>query len=399
MRLYIVTANWGKGGPGGIAADLYKVAISEGWECRFAYGRETIPEDVNSYRIGTQITPYIHAVSSMIFDNAGFVTRRSTLALIKDIEAFKPDVVNLHNPLGYTMNVGILFDFFKRSKIPVVWTIHDIWSITGHCITGMCDHWKDGCGHCPNQREYPASYVFDRSKRNRKRKVECFSNVPNLQLVSPSKWLMNLAEKTYLKQYEINVIPNGIDLDVFKPTASKIRNRYGLENKIILLSVAGVWAKNKGADYIYQLAKLMDERFVFVMIGENKDKELKNNSRILHIEHTTDRKQLAQWYTVADLFVNPTVGDNFPTVNLESLACGTPVVTFATGGSGESVGECGTIVPQGDIETLITSIQDVIDKKIAKETCVEQARCYEKLERYREYLSLFSAICCENDNR
>lgn len=391
MRLYILTANWGKGGPGGIAADLYRVAGEEGWECRFAYGRETIPEDVNSYKIGTSITPYIHAAGSMIFDNAGFVTKKSTRNLIEDINNFKPDVINLHNPLGYTMNIGILFDFFKKSALPVVWTIHDVWSITGHCITGMCSHWKEGCGRCPNKKEYPASFIFDRSKKNRIRKCECFSNVPNLRLVSPSKWLANLVSDTFMNQYGIHVIPNGIDLNIFKPIQSEIRSQYNLQNKIILLSVAGVWTKNKGAEYIYQLTKIMDDRFAFVMIGENRDRELKENHRIIHIEHTTNRKQLAQWYTVADLFINPTMGDNFPTVNLESLACGTPVITFDTGGSGEAIGDCGAVIEQGNVNALKEAIL-ADDVRVSEDACILQASNYEKKKRYLEYIRLFQSL-------
>ncbi len=387
MRLYILTANWGKGGPGGIAADIYNVASNVGWECRFAYGREVIPENINSYKIGSPISPYVHAASAMLFDNAGFATKKPTIDLINDIKEFKPDIINLHNPLGYTMNMQLLFDYFKSSSIPVVWTMHDIWSITGHCITGLCENWKNGCGKCPNKKEYPASYFLDRSKQNRVRKEKCFSNVPKMTLVSPSRWLANLAAGTYLNQYEIRTIPNGIDLDVFKPTDSELRKKYGLENKTILLSVAGVWAKNKGAEFLYILSKQMDENFAFVMIGENNDKELESNDRIIHIEHTNNRTELAQWYTVADIFINPTMGDNFPTVNLEAIACGTPVITFDTGGSGEAIGNCGTIVEQGNVEKLKKAILE--QKKVKTKDCLDQAKNFDKNERYMDYIRLF----------
>lgn len=392
MRLYIVTANWGKGGPGGIAADLYNVASENGWECRFAYARETIPSWVNSYRIGTKLTPYIHAASSMVFDNAGFVTKKSTIKLVEDIEKYKPDVINLHNPLGYSMNVEILFDYFKTSRIPVVWTIHDIWSITGHCIAGLCDNWKNGCGKCPNKREYPASYVFDRSKQNRIRKKNCFSNVPKMTLVSPSKWLKNLVEDTYLNQYDIEMIPNGIDLNIFKPTESSLRKEYHLEGKIVLLAVAGVWTKNKGARYFYELSSRLDDQYVFVMIGENSDKELKNNKRIIHIPHTSDRTQLAQWYTTVDVLINPTMGDNFPTVNLEAIACGTPVITFDTGGSGEAIRECGIVVPQEDVEKMQNAVFALVGDSNQKERCSSVARRYDRNKKYNEYLKLFKSV-------
>lgn len=393
MRLYIVTANWGKGGPGGVAADLYRVVRKKGWECRFAYGRERVPIDINSYRIGNCVTPYLHAASSMVFDNAGFATKKPTLKLVEDIRRYQPDIINLHNPLGYSMNVSILFDYFKRSDIPVVWTMHDCWSVTGHCITGICENWKGGCGHCPNKKEYPASYVFDRSRRNLKRKQICFCDVPNLRLVSPSDWLKGLISSTYLKQYEIDVIPNGIDLSVFQPVKSVLRKKYHLQNKKVLLSVAGVWVKTKGARYLYKLADILGPEYVIVMVGKVHGKEWKRNSnRIIHIDHTKDRVQLAQWYSMADLFINPTMGDNFPTVNLEAMACGTPVVTFDTGGSGEAVGECGKIVPAGDIMKLKEAIFDCIEERIKPELCVNRARNYDKNIRYAQYLQLFEDI-------
>lgn len=387
MRLYIINATWGGGGPGGIVADLYSVAQENGWTCRIAYSRGNCPKDVNSYHIGNALTPYIHAATSMIFDNAGFTTKKSTLNLIEDIEAFKPDVINLHNPLGYSMNLKILFEYFKKSAVKVVWTLHDVWSLTGHCHAEMCSHWESGCGNCPRKNEYPASYIFDKSRQNRILKEKIFGDVPNMRLITPSNWLRNLALKTYLKQYKIDVIHNGIDLEVFKPIDSELRKQYKLENKFVLLSVAGIWTKNKGAEYIYELTQRLDDRFAFVMIGKNKDRELKHNKRIIHIDRTDDRQQLAQWYTTADVFVNPTVGDNFPTVNLEAMACGTPVVTFDTGGCGEAVGNCGEVVPKGNIAEMIIALKKLYNKNIAMKFCINTANKYDKKEKYVEYLS------------
>lgn len=393
MRLYIVTANWGGGGPGGIAADLYRYASANGWKCRFAFGRGPIPDDVEKYKIGSDFYPFLHAASARIFDNAGFVGYKATKLLVEDIKRFNPDVINLHNPLRYTMNVQVLFDYFRQINIPVVWTLHDCWAFTGHCITGICENLKNGCGNCPNKKEYPESYLFDMSRRNLERKKNCFSNLDNLSLISPSSWLASVVSQTFLNQYELKVIPNGIDLDVFKPTKSTLRNDYNLKNKKIILTVAGEWSKNKGAKYFYELSKRFDQTYAFVMIGKNRDKELKQNDSIIHIEHTTDRIQLAQWYSEADVFVNPTMGDNFPTVNIEALACGTPVVTFDTGGSGESVGECGMVIPQENIDRMSEAIRKILLQRIDPKVCVERAQFYDKNTRYKDYIYRFTDLC------
>ena len=389
-----MTANWGGGGPGGIASDLYEVASKAGWTCRFAYGRGAIPKNVNQYKIGDIYDPYLHVVSARIFDNAGFVGKKATRALVEDIKHFNPDVINLHNLLRYTINVEVLFDYLRETSIPVVWTLHDCWGVTGHCITGICKNLEKGCGHCPNKKEYPECYFFDHSRQNLKRKIRCFSGIKKMTLISPSNWLANLTRNTYLQQYPIKVIPNGIDLTVFKPYPSNIREQYGLTGKKVILAVAGEWTKNKGAKYIYNISEQLDDTYAFVMIGKNSDTELKQR-RIIHVDHTTDRAQLAQWYTTADVFINPTLGDNFPTVNLEALACGTPVITFDTGGSGESIGECGMIIKPKDTNAFVSAILQYTSKEKNTIMCVERAQMYDKNRRYLEYIELFKSLIDE----
>lgn len=389
MRIFIINANWGRGGPGGVASDLYYVLEKEGNKCCFAYARGTVPKDVNSYRIGTMADVYLHAASSRLFDNAGFMSAHATNKLIKEIQRYKPDVISMHNLLGYTLHVEKLFSYIRESRIPTFWTLHDCWAVTGHCITGLCDHWKNGCGHCPRKHDFPKSLLLDRSAQNVKRKNKCFSGIDNLHLITPSKWLANILKDTFLGEYPITIIPNGIDLKVFKPTENNLREKYELIGKTILLTVAGIWVDTKGGNYFAQLVDRLDESFVFVMIGKNSDQYLKESKRTIHFERTKDRQQLVQWYTTADIFINPTMGDNFPTVNLEALACGTPVVTFNTGGSAESVGDCGEIAAQGDINALVKAILDCRDRKISSDVCINRARSYDKNERYRDYLDIY----------
>lgn len=393
MRVYIINANWGNGGPGGIAADIYNVLKDNGHECKFAYGRGNIPANISSYRIGTKFDVYVHAISARLFDNAGFMSAKATENLINEIKSFDPDIISLHNLLGYTLNIEKFFQFIRDSGIPTFWTLHDCWYITGHCIFGFCDHWTSGCGKCPRKREFPKSLLLDRSRQNLMRKQAIFSDVHmnNLHLIAPSEWIKKVYSKTYLGSYPITVIPNGIDFTVFRPTKSDIRETYGLSNKIILLAVASVWSQRKGGDYLQQIVEKLDDSYRLVMIGRDSEKYKKNSEKIIAFDRTNDRTQLAQWYTAADVFVNPTIGDNFPTVNLEALACGTPVVTFDTGGSSESVGNCGIVVNPGNIENLYSAIIDCVERKIPPELCAAQASYYNKNDRYLDYLKLFQS--------
>ncbi len=385
-----MNSGWGSGGPDTVASELYFVAEKSGHTVRFASARGNVPDGINHYQIGNQLDVYLHALSARLFDNMGRMSRMATSGLIKDIEEFQPDVISIHDPLGYTMNIPMLFDYIRRSGRQTYWTLHDCWAFTGHCIAGMCDHLDRGCGSCPRKKEYPKSILIDNSKSNYLLKKKVFSGMDNLFLITPSNWLSKLVEKSFLRDYSVKVIPNGIDLKVFKRTESNLREKYGLGNKQIVLGVAGIWSETKGMYHFYKLADRLNEKYQCVMIGKNQDTGIAN---IIHIDRTSDRKELCEWYTAADVFVNPTLADNFPTVNLEALACGTPVITFDTGGSPESVGKCGLVVGQGDDESLVRAVYDIADMGITSEQCQGQAKTYDKWERYAEYLEYFSGKC------
>ena len=388
MKIYIVSCNWGQGGPGSIARDLYKTAIAQGHEVRFAYGRDSIPEDVNSFYFADRVDVVSHFLSASIFDNEGFCSKRSTKRLIDDITKYNPDIINIHNELGHTLNIPLLIRFIRKSGIRTFWTLHDAWLLTGHCITGLCDKFNKGCGHCPKKNEYPKSYVFECSSKNLEKKEKLLLPViPNLSFITPSIWLHNLAKCSYIKDYNVSVIHNGIDLSVFRFCDNSLREKYNLENKIVLLTVANIWTKYKGVDFFYKTSKLLGEKYAFVIIGANIPHYIRNDRRIISIGRTKNVKELVDWYSTADIFVNPTMGDNFPTVNIEALACGLPVITFDTGGSGESIGECGKIVPQGNVKEMKNIIEQF--QGVSKATCRERALNYDKEDRYLEYLNLF----------
>jgi len=319
----------------------------------------------------------------------------ATERLLKVISGFKPDIIQLHNLHEAYINLPMLFKYIKKHNIKTVWTLHDCWAFTGHCpyfdIVG-CNKWKTGCYGCPQYKEYPKS-LFDNSKYMYRLKKKWFTGVENMTIVTPSEWLASLVKESYLKDYPVKVINNGIDLNVFKPTESDFRKKYALENKYIVLGVAFGWGRRKGLDVFVELARRLDkEKYKVVLVGtdDNIDKLLPDN--IISIHRTQNQTELAGIYTAADVFANPTREENYPTVNMEVLACGTPVVTFNTGGSPEMLDEtCGAAVAKDDNDAMYNEIIRICEKKpYSLEACLKKARRFDMNERFKEYYDLYS---------
>ena len=375
MKILQINSVCGIRSTGRICTDLAEVLEQNGHECKIAYGRETVPEKYQKYavRIGNDFDVKLHALQSRIFDNTGFGSRHTTEKFIKWVEEYDPDVIHLHNIHGYYINIEVLFNYLVKADKPVVWTLHDCWTFTGHCAYYSyvkCDKWKTGCYKCPQKNHYPSSLLLDASKKNWQKKKALFTSVKNMTLVTPSKWLANEVKQSCLSKYPVKVIPNGIDLNVFKPISSDFREKNGLVGKKIILGVASIWDKRKGLDDFINLSKILDDNYKIVLVGlsENQMKNLPKN--ILAISKTNNVQELAEIYTAADIFFNPTYEDNYPTVNLEAQACGTPVVTYRTGGSEESVPE-ENVVKQGDLTTLTYRIENALG--IAKSTAFNKS--------------------------
>lgn len=326
----------------------------------------------------------------------------STRQLIHQIKNFSPDILHLHNLHGWYLNLPMLLRFIKKNRIPIIWTLHDCWAFTGHCPhfeMVKCDKWKTACYKCPQYRDYPQS-LFDNSKKMYKFKKKWFTGVENLTIVTPSQWLADLVNQSFLKDYPVKVINNGIDLSIFKPTDGNFRERYGIPNdKYIILGVAFGWGKRKGLDVFIELSKRLGDKYQVVLVGtdEKIDKVLPEN--IISIHRTHDQKELAEIYTAADLFVNPTREDNFPTVNIESIACGTPVITFKTGGSPEMLNEtCGSVVEYDDIDAMEAEIIRICrDMPYSEEACLKRAAVFDKNDKFQEYIDLYKEIGISND--
>ncbi len=402
MRLKILQINTviNSGSTGRIAEEIGQTVIAGGWKSFIAYGRNDRPSQSELIKIGNDWEIKVHGLQTRLFDMHGLGSRSATLELIGQIKEISPDIIHLHNIHGYYINIEILFQYLKEINTPVVWTFHDCWPFTGHCTHFTyvgCEKWKTQCFDCPQKKEYPASWIIDRSKKNFILKKKLFSSLPNLTLVPVSKWLSGILKESFLQDYPIKVINNGINTDVFKPSSGKsFRQRYDLNNKFILLGVASIWSPRKGLEDFIELNKLLDSSCKIVLLGltKNQIKQLPQN--ILGIERTESIEQLAEIYAVSDVYLNLTYEDTFPTTNLESLACGTPVITYNTGGSPEALDELtGIVVEQGNINKIMEAIQQikVNGKNFYKDLCVNRAnRLFRKEDRYREYIELYEQL-------
>ena len=439
MRILFINSVCGIRSTGRICTDLADEFENQGHKVKIAYGREHVPEKYQKYavRIGTEFDVRIHGIQSRIFDGSGFGSKSATKKFLKWADEYDPDLLWLHNLHGYYINVEFLFNWIKsRPNMLVKWTLHDCWSFTGHCsyfTMAGCKKWKTQCAKCMLKKDYPKSYLLDRSQKNYEKKKLLFNDVKNMELITPSKWLADLVSESFLKNYSVRVVYNTINKNIFKPTPGDFRDKYSIKNKRIILGVASFWTKRKGLDDFIELSKMLDDNYVIVLVGLDRkqiktlpkkvigitktnspenhvaiytttDKycnpshektfeiaALKTNldgtksivykgtaceeevvktfggisvkpgvkniykaitgieykteicvevarvHKIICIPRVNNPSELAHIYTTADYFVNPTYEDNYPTVNLEAKACGTPIITYDVGGAAETL--------------------------------------------------------------
>lgn len=363
MRYLFINSVYGVRSTGKLIADKCHELVSKGNTCAVAYGRETVPDDsVTEIQIGSRLDYSAHAVMTRLFDAHGLGSRRATMRLVTEIEEWKPDVIWMHNLHGYYINYELLFAWIKKHpKIKYYWTLHDCWAFTGHCAyftMAGCSKWVDGCQHCGQFGAYPKSLLMDSSENNYARKKKAFCGVSNLTLIVPSKWLAELIGKSFLNKYPIEIINNKIDTSVFKPTESDFKAAHGLKNKKIVLGVAVGWEETKGYHDMLALREKLPHDYEIVLVGVTEKQIMNLPDGITGIQRTANQTELAAIYTAANVFVNPTHQDNYPTVNLEASACGTPVVTYNVGGSPESA-EPENVIKENDINALAERIMSI----------------------------------------
>ena len=361
MRVLIINEVCGIGSTGRICSDLAFELEKQGHEVKIAYGRHGyVPEDCKKYaiRIGTRMDVILHALQARLFDNAGFGSKRATRRFIQWMNKYNPDVIPMHNLHGYYINIEQLFHYLKDSNKKIIWTLHDCWAFTGHsagCDAIECRKWIEGCGNCPQKNMYPKSWM-DRSRANWKRKKALFSGVKNMEIITPSEWLLEEVKKSFLRDYDTLVIHNGIDTEIFKKEKNNFRKKLNLsDHDVVILAVATVWNDFKGYKDYLKLSLLLDKKFKIVLVGgmtRVQEKRLPDN--IIYIKKTQDIYEMAKLYNIANLYLNLTYCDTYPTVNLEAIACGVPLITYKVGGSTEIAERFGGIsIERGNIKKIV----------------------------------------------
>lgn len=386
-------------GESGCVADIIKAVAVEASKCNFettvAYARGNEPTYAKFYQIGSRLDVYSHALRSRAFDGQGLGSREATLSLVKFAESYSPDIVHLHQLHGSYLNYPVLFDWLSSTGKKIVWTLHDAWPFTGHCAYYdhiQCCKWKDRCHDCSQVRAYPSSWIFDKSSENFDRKQRAFNSIDanNMTIVTPSSWLSSEVSESFLSKFDRRVINNGIS---FADGVNKRIHSYKDSDKVSLLAVAGKWHVDKGLDELRELSNLLDYSEVeLTLVGEISQNQIEGfNSKVEFLGSVKNRDVLAQVYSKSDILLNFTHCDNFPTVNIEALYSGLPIMTFGAGGSAEVIDE-GTGWVVADVSEAAAIISDFTPSEKIRELCRERGSLYTPQRCGKAYVNLYREI-------
>jgi len=357
MRILIINLRIGSGSVGRIVSDLYHGIVSNGDQCKVAYARggtADVPEE-DTYKICSVIEIRIHAGLTRLFGNTAFYFKGSTEKFCKWIEMYDPDIIHIHGVYGYYLNMESLFSYFSKSRAVIISTLHSCWDFTGHCcyfdFIG-CDKWKSGCKKCKNKSSYPKSSFIDNTSRNYERKEFCYNALRRCIIVTPSVWLAKIAKQSFLGSKDIRVINNGVDTESFKRTQSL--SKFVNPSVPCILCVANIWDQRKGWEDVKELANMCGKDYQLIVVGLSKEQIKELPPQTIAISRTDSKEELAELYSSATVFFNPTYEDNYPTVNLEAASCQTPIVTYNTGGSPEifNYGNWGIVIEHKGFQEL-----------------------------------------------
>ena len=399
-----VAANWGSHGR--IAEEIGLEAMAQGWESYIAYGRYANPSKSHIVKIGDLFDHCLHGAQSLLLDRHGLASCGPTKKLIREIEQIKPDLIHLHNIHGFYLNYPILFRYLSTVDIPVVWTLHDCWAFTGHCawpIHGHCDRFQEQCYHCPLQSKgYPKSYLLDRSRSNFKLKKRCFRSLQDLHLVTVSRWLEQQVRLSFMQDMDIRTIYNGLDTEVFRPSGTPPTSV--TDGHPLVLGVCNAWYDWKGLDDMAALRELLPDDYEVMVVGVNEDQMHRLPEGITCIRRTDSVSQLAEIYSQADVFVNPSKVESFGMTTAEALSCGTPSIVYDTSACPEVVDNLtGRVVPLGDVNALAKAVMEICSlpgREAMRQACRERAiRLFNRQDRYKEYLQLYNEVLQNHQSR
>ncbi len=367
MRYLLINSVCGTGSTGRICVETAQKLMEQGYEVKIAYGRKDNADkrcDPYAVRIGTKSELLAHVLQTRLLDSHGLGSKKATKRFLQWAESYDPDVLWLHNLHGYYIHIGLLFEWIKsRPRMQVRWTLHDCWAFTGHCCHfsfAGCNKWTTRCEACKQKGEYPASLLMNNAGRNFDIKKQLFCNVPNMKLLVPSEWLANLVRKSFLKDYEIEVCPNTVNKEIFKPTENNVKKKLGIEGKRMILGVASLWNEKKGYDDFIKLSCMLDDSFAVVLVGLTEEQLSRAPQTLIGLPRTESQRELAQIYTAADVYVNTSKEETFGLTTLEALSCGTPVMVYEGTACEEVTKANGGMVVPNRIESLYEAVKNCV---------------------------------------
>lgn len=398
-----VALNWGS--TGRIAEQVGSLAKDNGWNVMIAHGaRYQNPTQFSHYQVSSSFEEKMHWGISQFWDGQGRGSWFATKRLLKEIDAFQPDVVHMHVIHGYYINYGLIMNYFKEKNIPVVWTLHDCWAFTGHCAyftAANCEKWKTQCGQCPIPHDFPNTYL-DRSKANYNRKKQVYGDMQNLVLAPVSQWLGDLVKESFLGKHEIQVVYNGIDVDVFKPSVSNFKKKLGVEGKYLLLGVAQGFDERKGLKDFFKLSEMLPDDYQVVLLGAMEDEIAIAPTSVIALPKTESLQELVEAYSAADVLLSLSYEETFGLTPVEAMSCGTPAIVYNNTAQPEHITpETGFVVENGDLDTLVTRIKTLCENGKANysEACRERAvNVYNKDNCYNMYITIFNKLFNEKSN-
>ena len=367
MRILQINSVCGVGSTGRIAVQISDYLNENNIENYIAYGlRKT--DRPNTFKIGNYFDAHLHSFISRKLCMQGYGSKFTTLRLVRYIKRIKPDIIHLHNIHGHYLNFKVLFGFLNKTKIQVIWTFHDCWAFTGKCahyISVGCDKWQIQCKNCPQLNTYPDS-KRDRSKKNYEDKKKLFTKNDNLHITTVSEWLKGEAEKSYFNGKDIRCIYNGINTQVFKYTKSTWKEENQISDKFVVLGVANDWNSRKGLDDFMKLSKKLGDDFVIVLVGVTPEQKKCLPKNFIGIERTNNQTELAEIYSMADVFLNLSLEETFGLVVGEAMACGTPAIVYNSTACPEILAEgCGYVVEPSNVDEVLICVNEI--KKEGKE--------------------------------
>jgi len=371
---------YGSGSTGRIIYELTE-QMAKRKDTSFTFYSEgsSISSDANRYI--SDFARNIHALLSRLTGLQGYFSIIPTIKLLQKMSRINPDIVHLHVLHGNSISLPMLFSYLKRKQIPVVVTLHDCWLVTGKCsypTPYQCDHYTSDCSHCAAKHDVNPSWLFVPARKMHADRQKWFSGLTDYRFVGVSNWVANLARDSFPVNEKVSTIYNWIDERVFYPRDSnELKDQLHIVGKRVLLGVSSFWSTQKGLDDFLAISSQLPDTDCIVMVGRIPE-NLPKRPNILWVGTIENPEQLAAYYAMADVFVNPSQFETFGKTTAEALMCGTPVVAYANTATAEIIApNCGILVtPSSGVDGLILAVNTVLQNSKASYTlaCVTHAK-------------------------